>query len=90
MKGSRELVVDEASAAPPAEGVERMGIEADHRHMCKFDNDPSPGYEAVAEALLRYSQHAPDTIAARWAEENKTRPLTQKEKAREIFAPNGM
>ncbi|PWY64673.1 catalytic protein [Aspergillus eucalypticola CBS 122712] len=86
VKGTRELIVDESSAAPYAEGVERMGIEADHRHMCKFDDDNSPGFEAVAEALLRYSRDAPNTIADRWVEEDKTRRVQKQTKIREIFS----
>ncbi|OOF99830.1 hypothetical protein ASPCADRAFT_203655 [Aspergillus carbonarius ITEM 5010] len=86
VKGTRELIVDESSAAPYAEGVERMGIEADHSHMCKFDDENSPGYEAVAEALLRYSRDAPHTIADRWVEEEKTRRVQRQTKVREIFS----
>ncbi|KAL4868892.1 hypothetical protein BDV12DRAFT_91119 [Aspergillus spectabilis] len=84
-KGTRELIVDETSAAPYADGVERMGIEANHSHMCKFDDDNAPGYEAVAEALLRYSRDAPATIHERWGEEDKTRMIIRTQKAREIF-----
>ncbi|KAL2815023.1 hypothetical protein BJX63DRAFT_431122 [Aspergillus granulosus] len=85
VKGTRELIVDETSAAPYADGVERMGIEADHSHMCKFDDENAPGYEAVAEALLRYSRDAPATIQERWREEEKTRMIIRTQKAREIF-----
>ncbi|KAL5339177.1 hypothetical protein BJX70DRAFT_397953 [Aspergillus crustosus] len=84
-KGTRELIVDETSAAPYADGVERMGIEATHSHMCKFDDDNTPGYEAVAEALLRYSRDAPATIQERWSEEERTRMIIRTQKAREIF-----
>ncbi|GAB1211701.1 hypothetical protein ATERTT37_000825 [Aspergillus terreus] len=92
VRGTRELIVDESSAAPHAEGVERMGIEANHRNMCKFEDEMSPGYEAVAAALLRYAGDAPNTIAARWVEEKQTRLLRKKQKAEEIFthrAPPG-
>lgn len=85
VKGTREIIVDEASAAPYFEGVERGGIEADHSHMCKFDDENSPGYEVVAEAILRYSRQAPSVIADRWIEERKTRTLEKKAKAREIY-----
>ena len=85
VRGTREVIVDEASAAPYVEGVERMGIEADHSHMCKFDNENAPGYEAVAEALMRYSRQAPAVIADRWMEEKKTRALENAATAREIF-----
>lgn len=85
VRGTREIIVDEASAAPYFEGVERGGIEADHSHMCKFDDENSPGYEVVAEAILRYSRQAPSVIADRWIEERKTRTLEKKAKAREIY-----
>jgi hypothetical protein len=89
VRGTRELIVDESSAAPHAEGVERMGIEANHRNMCKFEDEMSPGYEAVAAALLRYAGDAPNTIAARWVEEKQTRLLRKKQKAEEIFTHRG-
>ncbi|KAF7115826.1 hypothetical protein CNMCM5793_003466 [Aspergillus hiratsukae] len=85
VKGTRELIVDESSAAPYFEGVERMGIEADHSHMCKFADEDAPGFEAVAEALLRYSRDAPLTIFDRWVEEEKTRLVIRQTKAKEIF-----
>lgn len=85
VKGTRQLIVDESSAAPYIEGVERMGIEADHSTMCKFEDENAPGYEAVAEALLRYSEAAPALIVDRWAEEEIARDLAKKSKAREIY-----
>ncbi|KAL6235579.1 hypothetical protein BDW75DRAFT_230196 [Aspergillus navahoensis] len=92
VKGTRELIVDESSAAPHADGVERMGIEADHSHMCKFDDETAPGYEAVAVALLRFAREAPATIRERWNEEERTRMIIRTQKAREIFgdvSPSG-
>jgi len=53
LKGTRDFVVDEDSAAPVIEGVERMGIEKDHSHMCKFTSENDPGYDVVAEAIQR-------------------------------------
>ncbi|KAF5867387.1 hypothetical protein ETB97_000156 [Aspergillus alliaceus] len=85
VKGTRELIVDESSAAPYIDGVERMGIEADHRHMCKFQDDNAPGYEAVAEALLRYSRDAPATILDRWAEEDQTRRAATQSKLKDLL-----
>lgn len=85
VKGTRQIIVDEASAAPHLEGVERMGIEADHSHICKFGDENAPGYEVVAEAILRYSRQAPTVIVDRWVEERKTRVLEKKAKAREIY-----
>ncbi|OQE05898.1 hypothetical protein PENVUL_c021G02885 [Penicillium vulpinum] len=85
MHGTREVIVDEHSAAPYMEGVERAGIEADHSHMCKFDDDNAAGYEVVAEAILRYSRQAPAVITDRWMEERKARTQEKKAKAREIY-----
>lgn len=85
VRGTREVIVDEHSAAPYMEGVERAGIEADHSHMCKFDDDNAAGYEVVAEAILRYSRQAPSVITERWAEEKKARTQEKKAKAREIY-----
>ncbi|KAI9041260.1 LipA and NB-ARC domain protein [Aspergillus affinis] len=90
VKGTREVIVDESSAAPQMEGVERMGIESDHRHMCKFEDDGAPGYEAVAEALLRYSRDAPHTIIDRWSEEEETRRVMKRTKVRELFSQERM
>ena len=84
-KGTRMLVVEEDSAAPVIEGVERMGIERDHSHMCKFENDNSPGYEVVAEALQRYADDAPSLIRTRWEEERRIRELERQDAAREIL-----
>lgn len=75
--GTLEVIVDETSAAPYMEGVERIGIDADHSHMCKFEDENAPGYEVVAEAILRYSHQAPTVIADRWVEEKKTRALAE-------------
>ena len=50
-----------------------MGIEADHAHMCKFEDENSPGYEAVADALLRYCRDGPSRIAERWTAEKEMR-----------------
>ncbi|CAI7601945.1 unnamed protein product [Penicillium crustosum] len=85
VRGTREVIVDEHSAAPYMEGVERAGIEADHSHMCKFDDENAAGYEVVAEAILRYSRQAPSVITERWAEEKKARTQEKKAKAREIY-----
>ncbi|KAJ5095399.1 hypothetical protein NUU61_004755 [Penicillium alfredii] len=85
VRGTREIIVDEASAAPYMDGVERMGIEADHSHMCKFEDENAPGYEVVAEAILRYSRQAPTVVADRWVEEKKARTLEKKARARELY-----
>lgn len=64
--GTRAFIVEESSAAPVMDGVERMGIEADHGAMCRYLNENSPGYDTVTEAIRRYSSAAGPTIVARW------------------------
>lgn len=85
LKGTRDFVVDEDSAAPVMDGTERMVIERDHSHMCKFETENAPGYDVVAEALMRYAEEAPGTIAQRWGEETRIRELEKQEEAREIL-----
>lgn len=84
LKGTRKFIVDESSAAPVIEGVERMGIEADHSAMCRFENAKSPGYEAVGEAVLRYTKEAPGEIANRWAQEHRARRNNMREEAERL------
>ncbi|KAI9822370.1 MAG: hypothetical protein M1827_000089 [Pycnora praestabilis] len=89
-KGTLAFIVDETSAAPSsADGVERMGIEADHSHMCKFASKTSPGYAEVAEGIKRYARDAPATIAHRWPEEYRSRMQEKRAEAAELF-PDSM
>ncbi|EFQ99614.1 LipA and NB-ARC domain-containing protein [Nannizzia gypsea CBS 118893] len=63
---TRAFIVEESSAAPVWDGVERMGIEADHGAMCRFADKNSPGYDTVTEAIRRYASTAGPTIVTRW------------------------
>ena len=85
LKGTRSFVVDEDSAAPVIEGVERMGIERDHSHMCKFEDENAPGYDVVAEAIQRYAEEGPKTISKRWLEEKNIRNVERREAAEELL-----
>ncbi|EEH39786.2 LipA and NB-ARC domain-containing protein [Paracoccidioides lutzii Pb01] len=84
LKGTRRFIVEESSAAPIIEGVERMGIEADHSAMCRFETAKSPGYEAVAEAILRYATEAPAEIASRWVQEHRARRNNMRDEAERL------
>ncbi|KAK2802776.1 hypothetical protein FQN51_004304 [Onygenales sp. PD_10] len=90
LKGTKRFVVEESSAAPLTAGVERMGIEADHGAMVRFESPKSPGYEAVAEAILRYATDAPREIALRWAQEQRLRANIRKEDAELLLLNNNM
>ncbi|KAI9888867.1 MAG: hypothetical protein M1814_006217 [Vezdaea aestivalis] len=65
LKYTRDYIVREASAAPLLENTERAGIAADHRELCRFETDTSPGFRTVIEALQRYSRDAPAVVQGR-------------------------
>lgn len=85
LRGTLQFVVDEDSAAPVIEGVERMGIEKDHSQMCKFESENAPGYTVVAEAIQRYAAESGSLIATRWREEKRIREFERQEAAREML-----
>ena len=64
-------IVDETSASPTVQDVERAVIQADHSHMCKFESENSPGFDLVAEGIQRYADEAPAIIKARWETEKE-------------------
>lgn len=66
-------IVDETSASPTIQDVERGVIQASHSQMCKFDDDNSPGFELVYEAIQRYASEAPAAIVKRWTLERDIR-----------------
>lgn len=61
-------IVEETSAAPILDNIERSGIGATHSGMCKFESSSAPGYRMVAAALIRYARDAPSLIAVRWSQ----------------------
>ncbi|MCJ1462048.1 hypothetical protein MMC07_000648 [Pseudocyphellaria aurata] len=73
--GSLVFIVDEDSASPTVQDVERAVIQADHSHMCKFENDNAPGFDLVVEAIQRYAEQAPDVIPGRWKAEKQEHGL---------------
>ena len=66
LKGDYRYIVNEESAAPNIQDVERACIQQDHSHMCKFENDSAPGFHIVTEAISRYASRASETIVSRW------------------------
>lgn len=66
-------LVDETSASPTIQDVERGVIQASHSQMCKFDNDTSAGFELVYEAIQRYASEAPAAVVKRWTLEKDIR-----------------
>ncbi|KAL8792224.1 MAG: hypothetical protein Q9195_005180 [Heterodermia aff. obscurata] len=64
IRGSWHYVVEEESAAPIIQDVEYASFQQDHTHMCRFENESSPGYSIVTEAIQRYAAEAPKKIQA--------------------------
>ncbi len=79
------FVVDEDSASPTIQDVERAVIQADHSHMCKFESDSSSGFDLVAEGIQRYAGEAPTVIASRWDSEHAERIAKKKAEIEEIL-----
>ncbi|MCJ1246579.1 hypothetical protein MMC30_003788 [Trapelia coarctata] len=73
MKGTLRFIVEEDSAAPTLPDIERAGIQADHSHMCKFENESAPGFDLVVDGIQRYAEEAPRTIEKRWNFERSDR-----------------
>ncbi|BCR85742.1 esterase/lipase family protein [Aspergillus chevalieri] len=65
LKYAKEYVVEEFSAAPILDNTERCGIAADHRGMCKFNNNCSQGFRTAISALRRYAREAPEVVRVR-------------------------
>lgn len=66
LKGTLQYIVDEESASPNIQDVERASIQQDHSRMCKFENERAPGFHLVTEGIQRFASHAPKTIKLRW------------------------
>jgi len=86
-KTSLKFIVEESSASPVIQDVERAGIQADHSHMVKFATDNSPGFDLVVESISRYAEEAPPTIAQRWEREKQGQFAQKVAKTKELF-PN--
>ncbi|KAL8723929.1 MAG: hypothetical protein Q9181_007073 [Wetmoreana brouardii] len=71
-------IVEEDSAAPVIQDVERAGIPQDHIHISQFDSDRSPGFDLVMEGIQRYAIEAPETIRLHWEQERRER-LSQRD-----------
>lgn len=62
-------VVEQDSAAPAWDNVEKCGIMATHTTMTKFENTSDRRFRPLLEALSRYARNAPMLIRNRWAKD---------------------
>ena len=77
-------VVDEESAALVIQDVEHTSIQQDHIHMCRFDDEHSPGFCVVTEAIQRYAAQAPEKILADWQSEKAEGQVRTDAQVREL------
>ncbi|KAL9026459.1 MAG: hypothetical protein Q9196_004878 [Gyalolechia fulgens] len=85
LKGTLRVIVDETSASPTVQDVERAVIQADHSHICKFENEHAPGFDLVVEGIQRYAEQAPAIITQRWNAEKKERSTIVQAEAAELY-----
>lgn len=85
LHGTLQYVVDEESASPNIQDVERAVIQQDHSHMCKFENDAAPGFDLVAEGIQRYAGDAPEKIALRWQSEKAEQIAKKRAEVEELL-----
>ncbi|KAF2100842.1 hypothetical protein NA57DRAFT_36754 [Rhizodiscina lignyota] len=65
--GSRAyFIVDQTSAVPEMDNIEKSGIHATHSGMIKFNSIDSSSYRTVLDALTRYCEAAPRFIPRQW------------------------
>jgi hypothetical protein len=82
---SKAFIVDEESAAPAWDNVDRCGILATHSGMVKFKSREDHGYRVVASALGRYIKAAPGLIKFRWANDRKLLAEERQTEAEELL-----
>lgn len=85
LKGTLQFIVDEESASPSIQDVERASIQQDHLHMCKFENESAPSFHLVAEAVQRFAGQAPEIIEKRWDSEGAERRARKEAEVEKII-----
>lgn len=87
LKYTWSRIVEESSAAPMMiGGVERAGIEADHRDMVRFTKAEEAGFRTVVAAIRRYTEDAPRLIAERYRLAGEAAERARMAEAKELLA----
>lgn len=79
------LVVKESSAAPNLDDIERSGIWATHRGMCKFANPDAPGFSVVKATLIRWTRDSNELISNRWQQAVRDLERLRRNEAAELL-----
>lgn len=85
ISGEHYYVVEEESATPVIQDLERACIQQDHARMCQFENENTPGFSLVAESIQRYAAEAPPVIQRRWETEKAERQRSKEMAAKELL-----
>lgn len=80
-------VVDQASAAPAWDNVEKCGIPATHSSMTKFSGQLDRRFYPILEALSRYSRGAPALIKTRRKKDAELMDRKRQHEADELLMP---
>lgn len=86
-RGHQVYIVDQESAAPVWDDVEKCGISGTHSTMAKFTSHKDRNYRPVFEAISRYARSAPSSIQRRWVNEQKSLSRERQQQAEELLCP---
>lgn len=78
-------VVDESSAAPAWEDVERSGIAGNHSEICKFAHGNHGGLKLILSACRRGCREAPNIVRNRWIDDRARMKEERKQEAQELI-----
>ncbi|KAI6714655.1 hypothetical protein JHW43_002828 [Diplocarpon mali] len=90
LKGTKQLIVDQAAASPQLPDVQYFGIEATHSGMCKFDSKNAPGFTNVSVTLRSWVQECPDFIQTRWEAERMLRRQKREDEIAQLQRLSGL
>lgn len=81
-------MVDEDSAAPIWDNVERCGIFTNHSAIVKYKSISDHGFRVTFEALTRYIRLAPDTVQFRWTSDLRSLAAERHREAEDLLRPS--
>jgi hypothetical protein len=83
----RMYIVDQDSAAPVWDNVEKCGIMGTHSTMAKFESNRDKRFRPLLEAICRFAKAAPTLIRTRWVNEKISISRERQQQAEELLRP---
>lgn len=80
-------IVDQDSAAPAWDDVEKCGIMATHSSMTKFESHLDRRFQPILEAISRYSRRAPALVKLRWTNDVELMDRRRQQEIEELLQP---